>query len=198
MLAARSAVIVIEASSSSRGVNNRRAARLSRAAVYPLLAWLQMGEASREGNPAFHRRSRGTPQWKAHIICVPITLPQHRRDRQGSVRERSRRSRQTPRRSQRSTGNGRGVDQRTRTPFYGRSRPASEQPRISLKAPPSSPTTPSPTWQRKSSSPRRRTEVSTADDETADVTFLFTERHHLDRIRTPRRGDVTRMPSTAA
>jgi hypothetical protein len=29
-----------------------------------------MNEASREGNPAFHRRSRGTAQWKAHIICV--------------------------------------------------------------------------------------------------------------------------------
>jgi hypothetical protein len=38
LLAALSAVIVIEASPSSRRVNNRRVARLFRAAVYPLLA----------------------------------------------------------------------------------------------------------------------------------------------------------------
>jgi hypothetical protein len=50
-----------------------------------------MNEATRGGNPAFHRRRfRGTPQWKAHIICVPITLAQRRSDRHGTERERSR------------------------------------------------------------------------------------------------------------
>src|SRR5512135_2221931 len=94
--AALSTVIVIEASPSSRGVNNRRAARPFRAAVYPLLAWLRRTKHPAEGTLPATAATGGTLQWKAHIICVPITLPQHRSDRHGSVSEHSRRPAPTP------------------------------------------------------------------------------------------------------
>lgn len=91
-----------------------------------------------------------------------------------------------------------GVDQPTRAPSNGRSKPASAPPGTDAKASPPSRTTPSPTWQRRSSSGTRRTEVSAADDETGDVTLLSTARHHLNRTRTASREDLTRMPGTAA
>ncbi len=92
-------------------------------------------------------------------------------------------------------GNGRGVDQPTRPPSNGRPKPASAPPRTDPKASPPSRTTPSPTWQRRSSFRTRRTEVSAVDDETGDVTLLSTARHHLNRTRTARREDLTRMPA---
>ena len=97
-----------------------------------------MNEASREGNPAFHRRSHGTPQWKAHIVCVPITLPQHRSDRQGSLRERSRRSRQQ--REGPSAERERSQRRPTRSSLQREIKPASAPPRTGRKASPSSPT----------------------------------------------------------
>ena len=79
-----------------------------------------MNEASREGNPAFHRRCRGTPQWKAHIICVPITLPQHRSDHRGACAN-ARVAHANNEKVPAQNGNSRGVDQPTRAPSNERS-----------------------------------------------------------------------------
>jgi hypothetical protein len=102
--------------------------------------------------------------------------------RPGSVRERPRRSRQRREgpsaereRSRRRPTHASSLQREIKAGFRAA---ADRSESASLIA-----TTPSPTWQRRSSSRTRRTETSAADDETGDVTLLSTARHHLNRTR---------------